>query len=706
MTIEDVFVEVRKELLESRNWVYVSSEVPVSFDDDKHVTLLLTLCDELQKLGYRLSDYCLTHMTDDDLVFFHKELLPYLYKKSNFIFNPLYPGFPQQVMEADKEKLWKDQHKLYKTLNYGEFQAEHPWFSVQQLEGPKRLVELEETSYSKLFELFTDLLKAPGFPTEKDINLLTLMLVAFPDFEIPENIPNKTLWAIVLQTREDIKAKDINDILRLMALWADKRVEGKRLIQLHHTKTVYERGVMMPKRSVRLHMTERISDVLKKKGLENCVLDANKYYPLWVMFGKKYHFGDYRKKYPEVTEFIHTLFTPEEQKKLTSWNSKLHKIYHTLDASNFSRLIDFIAKRPGEYMRRFDSLIRKAIELKLDPIDSVIDKIMDLDVNTKLLLEVLNYYDKRKSGAPRLVYDESGNLMRSLPELQPLPEELTMYANVMICTKIYNNIREGNRDGNCFEGEKVYLNPNLKNVPVPYNMKGSGNLVVRGTRIPIPKDTKALRLFVKWIDKDGREDLDLHSTFIDEHNNCRLIGWDSSYLEEYGVFSGDVRKRKGNCAEYIDINLETARQKFKYIVANVHNYERRPLNSLEAWIGYEFLDGYSKRLSNTYYPGDVDFEESLEVNYKAMAAFMVDFEKMEVVILNTDLTAIPSSSTDKAVEIIKFFQADPTFTVYNIANAWYLARGAEIVDNAEEATKIIDVDSLKDYTTIQSMLTL
>ena len=31
MTIEDVFVEVRKELLESRNWVYVSSEVPVSF---------------------------------------------------------------------------------------------------------------------------------------------------------------------------------------------------------------------------------------------------------------------------------------------------------------------------------------------------------------------------------------------------------------------------------------------------------------------------------------------------------------------------------------------------------------------------------------------------------------------------------------------------------------------------------------------------
>ena len=119
------------------------------------------------------------------------------------------------------------------------------------------------------------------------------------------------------------------------------------------------------------------------KGIENCVLDAKKYYHLWVTFGRLYHFGDYKTKYPKVVEFIHTLFTPKELKKLSSWNSKLHKLYHTLNKESFPQLVDFIAKRPGEYMRRLDSLIRKAVEYNLDPEELVINRLTELEINSK-----------------------------------------------------------------------------------------------------------------------------------------------------------------------------------------------------------------------------------------------------------------------------------------------------------------------------------
>ena len=704
MTKEEILVELRKNLLYFRDSVLITEEDRIPLDNNTHLVNLLTLNEELKKVGYRLSDRCLLHMSDADLEFFHKILLPELYQALRMKFEPLYPGFPQQVLSADQEKLWKDQHELYETLDYNAFRADHPWYTADEISGPKALKVLEAMTVSDLYNIFTNLLKAPGFIAEGDFRILVQVLQVFPEFELPEAIPNKTLYALTLMFRLDVEARDINDILRLMALESSKRIEGKNIYPLYDNSDL-SRYVKSPSRSKRLEMATRISKVLETKGIDNCVLDAKKYYSLWELFNKKYHFCEYKTKFPEVYTFMHTLLTPEERKTLTSWNSKLHKIYHTLNKDNFPGLLDFIVKRPGEFIRRFDSLIRKSVSYGLDP-ERVVDKIQDLDINTKLLLELLNYYDKRQSGAPRLIHDEAGNLMKSLPVLSPISGELSTYINFMICMKVYDNIRKFNKDGDIFKDEKVYLSSDLKRIPVPYNMKGSGNLVVRGTRIPIPEGTKAIRMFTRWIDEKGKEDLDLHSTFVDSNGRCDLIGWNSSYKEDYGIFSGDVRHRKGSCAEYTDINLETAKTKYKYVVSSLHNYERRPLNSLPAWIGYEFLDSYSRKLHSHYYPEDTDFLEKLEVPYSSMAAFMVDLEKMEIIILNTDLAAIPSSSGETAKAIVKFFQADPTFSVYNIVHAWYTARGAEIVETPEEATKVLGVKEIGDYSVVQSMLTL
>ena len=707
MITKDVaLLEVKKLLLKNRRSVYLSSNVSNPFCDEELLHLILTVVDEIKKLGYRFSDEAIFRITKEEIIEFYNILLPSIAKEtSREDFEPLYPGFPKQVIAMTNPELLKNQMELYKSLNYEEFAEKHPWYTNEEVnkKSPRRLIELGLFTKSDLYELFTNCLSTSGFLPHDDLELLYYMTIAFPEFEIPEIIPNKGNWAMMLELR-NVDAKDINDILRLMAFKSGFTLEKTNLlIPMEVDPTSYVNK--MPDRKTRKNIVEKISNIIKRKGIDNCVLDAKKYYNVWVIFGRRYHFGDYRKSYPDVVEFIHKLFTPEELKKLTSWNSKVHKLYHSLNENNFDSLVEFIIKRPGEYMRRFDSLIRRAITLNQDP-DKLIDRILDIKVDTKLLLEVLNYYDKRMANAPRLIYSESGELMTTLKELPKLPEELVLYINYTLCMKIYQNIRDNNKEGSSMKNEKVYLDDALKRIPVPYNMKGSGNLVARGTKYEIPKGTNAIRLFLNWVDKDGTEDLDLHGIFVDKDNKCCFTGWNSSFVTDYCVFSGDVRHREGKCAEYIDINLQNARPRFKYVVINVHNFERRPFNTLDSWIGYEFLEEYAKELKPHYYPGDVDFLEKIEANFCSLAAFLIDLETNELSILNTDLKSIPSSSEDKALNIIKFFKSDPTFTVYNIAQAWYSAREAKFVENNEEATIIVNTETLKDYTAVLHMLTL
>ena len=90
MKKEEAFVELKNYLIEYRGKVYITTEESVPVDvTEEHLELLLTICEELKKIGFRLSDYCLTHMTNDDIVRFHKESLPALYNKLSAVFNPL-----------------------------------------------------------------------------------------------------------------------------------------------------------------------------------------------------------------------------------------------------------------------------------------------------------------------------------------------------------------------------------------------------------------------------------------------------------------------------------------------------------------------------------------------------------------------------------------------------------------------------------------
>lgn len=688
---------LKRYLLTSRGKILLLGNEIVG--NEEHFTLLLTLVEELREIGYGLSEESILRMTKEDIIDFHKNLLPFLYGESKREFKPLFPGFPEQVRSMSEDEIRKYQLEAYVTRDFEKLEREHPWYQREEVEeeSPRKLKFLDCLNKEELYQMVTNIVGYSGIASNDDMCvMLPCFFQSFPDYTFPENIPNKTIYAISHIYR-GLELHDINDVLRVMAYRSGFTVEGKSL-GLIYSKDSYSR-IPSPSRKQRREAAIKIKEILDKKGIENCVIDARKYHNLWARLNKAYHLGDYEESKP----FIHALFTNTERGKYRSWNSKLHKHYHTLNKDNFPELLDFIAKRPGEYMRRLDSLIRKAISFGLNPEELIIDRVMDMNVNSKLLLEVLNYYDKREAGAPRLVHDAQGRFLKKLPNLESIPFELSSYITVSLCSKICSNISECNKDGNILEGEKVYIDPELKYVPVPYNMKGMGSLLPRGTRYKLPEDMdKGVRIFVKWIDPEGEEDLDLHGYLVNSKGNSCSIGWNSgAYYNSYATFSGDVRMRKGDCAEFIDIDIVEAvkRGDYDYLVASIHNYMGRPLNSLDAWMGYKILSDDMNLINS-------DYIDKISAEYNSMAAFVIDLKNREIVILNTDLTKIPSSSTDLAMNIVKFYGKPSTLAVYDVISSWYIARGAEEVSTLDEATKVVNRDDIVDYTQIQGMMSL
>jgi len=111
---------------------------------------------------------------------------------------------------------------------------------------------------------------------------------------------------------------------------------------------------------------------------------------------------------------------------------------------------------------------------------------------------------------------------------------------------------------------KVWIDERLKDVVLPSSMRNMNKGLVtltRGTRIPFRAEAGTVRAFVHWYDQHGQEDIDLSAGYFDE--GFVQIGHVSyTLLKDVNLgscHSGDIRHRRGSCAEYIDIDIEKAR---------------------------------------------------------------------------------------------------------------------------------------------------
>lgn len=709
-----------------RGKLYASLTEPAERTDER-TRKLVSLSRELLKFGYTLSPEAILYLSEEDMEDIFKEVLPKIAEKftpEGTAWKPLYPGFPQQVIGMSELELWHNQHQLYATMDYNAFLANNPWYTEKEKNDansnaghnllPAEGRVLEVIREKDILDIFKSILNSGNSLHADTRDELDWLLTQYPDFELPEKIPFKETMCIVMSHRKDYEASDINDVLRygIYAMGGNpelvkvprkvKRVSWEKNPSLDNADW---RALKAP-RGLRVEILSKIEQILSKKSLDACVIDAKRFYGHWLMLSERVHPGEYETRFPKTAEFFRILKSNTLSKNYKTWNSKVQAKYN--NGEDILEIAKFVSKRPGEFVRRFDSLLRRAMPDGRE--SEIMDIFLDAEgMSNKTLLELRNYYEKRASRCPRLVSIKGTTTMHQLEPLNPLPVGIVDTVREFIERKILLNIKDSVKEQD-LKDKVVYVDPLINRIPIPRGMRDALFAVPPCTRYDIPADKKYIRMFVHWIQKGRAEDLDLHGYLYKDEHTCRNVGWNTGLKSgESTQHSGDVLNREGDCTEFIDIDIDKAiAEGWNYVVMDVHNYKGRGFDTLPNWLGFTTLEHWEGRRDDRWNPSKVDVSEKISVKDSSIAAWIFDLNKRQAILLGVGLSGIPINNGNQNQALVQFFAEEPKFTSYDVLCQYYKSRGAtvvsEMVEGVDVDLEVKQSDIILDYTKVLEIL--
>lgn len=192
---------------------------------------------------------------------------------------------------------------------------------------------------------------------------------------------------------------------------------------------------------------------------------------------------------------------------------------------------------------------------------------------------------------------------------------------------------------------KVYIDPALKNCPVPLvgrSDSGKNRTVATGTRIPYGRDKEILRAALY---KKGPRDgfFDFSCAFLDQ--NYRFLGqisW-NNLKENYAYHSGDCQDTTRGVTEIIDVNLSKIKEDVpgaKYIVYEGIAWDRFTTvdHLTECFLTFSNVDeageGIRTAGNNPLNPAEVKFRVDLTGKAYANIPVIYDIDDNIITILN------------------------------------------------------------------------
>lgn len=689
-------------------------------DAKRQLSLVYTIQAELMNLGYMLSPEALPlleHQQENWLVKYHDEVISYLrHILGDGNYQPLYFGFPQQVIEQSDIKLFANAIRHY--------DSKGTW--VPNAYTCSRPTAFEHVSYKMIVpasdaefgDIFTQILSANQSITPADKQALEWAFAqrdlpkerrGIDGLLIPKEIPFKETLCIYLANGE-LPPKDITvtDILRMVIYMCggDVSLPAGQRVRIKLTRK--QRKIVMRYLDVicrRAFTQYKGHDVTELAPLHQ---DMKRHKELWKRVCEVLHPSNYMD-----SEGYILLKTFYDDHIIRTWNSKVE------NAKTEEERLELLSQRPGEFARRLDSMLRHSNNHK-----AIIDKFSQCadHISIKVLFELYSHFENRREVQDaRFIYIKGKRRPVKLPALPLMPGELIDVVQNIIVDAIKRKLSHLGFIG------KVWLDERLKYIPLPTNMRSvseSTRPLPRGMRLPIEnKSVKTLRFYVHWMDEEGREDLDLSATLITEKTSFimsfdkyMVLTSDKVFLNQsntlYGrmrcgemitmgddaiafipndkqceviaVHSGDVRCRKGACAEYIDINIDSARRNgIKYVLVDVRNYKSRSLASVSPSFGY--MEREYPEVNNQWAPATV--ADSFRITTEATSCIMLlfDVERMEYIPLDIDSRSITATGDSQALEdALKMYVNPPKLSVYNLLKWHVEARGGLILDSEQK----------------------
>jgi hypothetical protein len=373
---------------------------------------------------------------------------------------------------------------------------------------------------------------------------------------------------------------------------------------------------------------------------------------------------------------------------IITWKGKLDSVYKI----NFLNGLKMHKSKPGEFARSLDALIRRNPIYLMDIL--VAFRECAGAISNKVLFELLNHFERRSEVMYRKFIDPRTQKVTMLSTNDPLPVSIINSIKDTIWNIFSDKFAKLPSLGN------VWLDPKLKLIPLPTNMKTLSdnlNVIIRGTRMPIPKNTKQINAYLYW---ESAHDLDLSMIFLRGDNETMYCSYRNLNPIDGIQHSGDIIPRDiGKWAEYVAIDIEKIKEAdIQYGLMTTGNFSGESLAKQNAISGFQLVNEISKGTS--WLPANSENSTRINSNQGTIALILFDFKAMEWITCDISIDQIPVATGKEINDFIKILMMPPAFSVYDLLTMHSKARGI-IVDNESDAdTKFNFDDFSKTYTEI------
>jgi hypothetical protein len=666
---------------------------------------LIDLQAEVMKYGYMFdveSLAALISMSNNEVVDYSKSLSEYLaYTYGDGDFVSLFGNFPANVLMMSETEVFV--HQIFHYLSGGAY------VPAEFLSNESDIV-LTKDHYSPCFRETYKLIKFADALTlgtlcknmcnaqqsltsyDKDVvkyfcqnySMLGLDLADF----LPEEIPFKETLCIVAKEVPAYTLKSATDVLRLAVYMSGGDISLPAIPKVIDYGWKKVKPDMAPynfkkfKRSERKLILAKLNDVFNVCKAENVYADMKKYANKWIRLGEIVHPGEYSDAYPEAARAFYMI------RDLKKYIETFHSRANNARLLGYKEYIKVLSERPGEFARAIDGVLRKNIENSSEIIESF--KVAVKGISMKVLYELVEYYNNRnRQPEKRVIFVKSQDYRKAqvLPDLPEMPSDVVSEMINTLVGEIGN--RFAAKDALGFD---YVLDERLSNITLPKGMRNmnlSPGQLPRGSKMPIANNTGLLRLYCRWVDKKGDVDLDLSCGLYKENFDLDcMISWNRENRRRTqnnkcgvnAIFSGDVRHRVGNCAEYIDLDVESLRKDgVRYIVADVHDFDGNGFDKKDSWAGIMELESFGS-VDKTWSPADISCGFKLASKCTNIVMAIVDLKEMVMYTVDEDRAGIPVSSSFSAKPIIDRYVNNRTyFSVLSLIKLNAEKRNANLV---------------------------
>ena len=652
----------------------------------------MSVVSELMQFGYLPTLGAIDALASasiEDIVDFHNEVIGFLKKftGSDKSYKPFWKGFPEEVMDMTAEEMW-----FHQIVNYWIGGAYEPneWTK-------ERATAFEQPSYTKIdvgtedqfLNIFTDLVSVNSSLTPEDLDIVKFFVSKGFELRFPNAIPFKENLCTLASMGLDVPVRTTTDVLRIAVGMSGGDISLPKVPKKSIKSGLWRIAQLNEKRELfkfkKFTRSERkyILGLLEKTNCDatEAVLKDQR----WVRLGEVLHPGEYKSKFPRSLQLFVEVRKKNKDGKVQSWYGKVNEAFD----SSFINGINVLAERPGEFMRRLDWLIRKYGATYTGEIAGTFRKIAP-NVSNKVLFEAYKYFDGRDVAATsRSVMVKGARKRTPLPILDPLPYEavVSIKQTIKDCLKA--------KFASLPELGKVYVDEELKKIPVPFNMRSINPALkptIRGSRLPWDnKDAKVIRAFLHFEKSQTSQTIDLSAVLVGKQNSVVDFTHHKQGSNNSVIHSGDSWMRKGACAEYIDIDVEKAlKEGFKYILVQLHNYAKTP----------ELVDnnhfGVMERnfpKENAYWLPSTMANCSLVRVENIVNCAIIDLTTSEYIMVDEDAEkSWVNIASTLDFNAVKDYIKPPKFSVYDLILMHIEARKGEWVDTDVKPDKLFAFD--------------